>query len=66
MIGATYNFTTDASANLREKDDALNTTIGAFLAGSTLGLKGMTMATIGGAAGGLGLADSARRKNPGE
>lgn len=43
MIGATYNFTTDASANLREKDDALNTTIGAFLAGSTLGLKGMMM-----------------------
>lgn len=42
MLGATYKFTTDASANLREKDDSLNTTIGAFLAGATLGLRGMT------------------------
>lgn len=34
-------FAKDASANLREKDDTFNTTIGAFLGGGVLGLKCM-------------------------
>lgn len=38
-MGGTYEFTRFASANLREKDDAYNTAIGGFLAGSVLGLK---------------------------
>lgn len=36
---AVYSFVKDASANLREKDDAWNTTIGAFLGGAVLGLR---------------------------
>lgn len=32
-------FVKDASANLREKDDTWNTTIGAFLGGGVLGLR---------------------------
>ncbi|RYO85080.1 hypothetical protein DL764_009229 [Monosporascus ibericus] len=39
VMGTTFKFTTDAAANLREKDDTLNTTIGAFVAGATLGLR---------------------------
>ena len=39
-MGGTYEFTRFASANLRERDDSLNTAIGGFLAGSLLGLKG--------------------------
>jgi Tim17/Tim22/Tim23/Pmp24 family len=38
-VGGTYEFTRFASANLREKDDSLNTAIGGFLAGSVLGLR---------------------------
>lgn len=38
-VGGTYEFTRFASANLRERDDSLNTAIGGFLAGSVLGLK---------------------------
>lgn len=38
-VGGTYEFTRLASANLREKDDSLNTAIGGFLAGSVLGLR---------------------------
>ncbi|KAI3325717.1 hypothetical protein HD806DRAFT_454865 [Xylariaceae sp. AK1471] len=34
-----YSFSKDAAANLREKDDTFNTTIGAFLGGAMLGLK---------------------------
>jgi hypothetical protein len=37
-----YSFSKDAAANLREKDDAFNTTIAAFLGGATIGLKSMT------------------------
>jgi len=38
-VGGTYEFTRFASANLREKEDSLNTAIGGFLAGSVLGLR---------------------------
>ncbi|KAI0965560.1 hypothetical protein F4678DRAFT_476556 [Xylaria arbuscula] len=34
-----YSFSKDAAANLREKDDTFNTTIGSFLGGAALGLK---------------------------
>lgn len=37
-MGGVYEFSKLASANLREKDDAYNTAIGAFLGGSILGL----------------------------
>ncbi|KAH8819631.1 hypothetical protein F5884DRAFT_659301 [Xylogone sp. PMI_703] len=47
-MGGTYEFTRYACANLREKDDSLNTTIGGFLAGSVLGLRfGTTPAVFG-------------------
>jgi hypothetical protein len=39
-MGGTYEFTRFASANLREKDDAVNTAIGGFLAGSIMGIRG--------------------------
>jgi hypothetical protein len=38
-VGGTYEFTRFASANLRERDDSMNTAIGGFLAGSILGLR---------------------------
>jgi hypothetical protein len=38
-MGGTYEFARNAAANLREKDDSLNTAIGGFLAGSILGLR---------------------------
>ncbi|KAI1497291.1 NADH-ubiquinone oxidoreductase-like protein [Biscogniauxia marginata] len=38
-VAAVYTFSKDATANLREKDDTLNVTVGSFLAGSTLGLR---------------------------
>ncbi|KAJ1325820.1 NADH-ubiquinone oxidoreductase subunit [Microdochium nivale] len=34
-----YGFSKDAAANLRQKDDVLNTTISGFLAGATAGLR---------------------------
>ncbi|KAI1112893.1 hypothetical protein F5Y14DRAFT_419888 [Nemania sp. NC0429] len=34
-----YCFSKDATANLREKEDSLNTCVGAFLGGATLGLR---------------------------
>ncbi|KAH6721324.1 hypothetical protein DL95DRAFT_393824 [Leptodontidium sp. 2 PMI_412] len=47
-MGGTYEFTRFASANLREKDDSLNTALGGFLAGSVLGLRfGSTPAVLG-------------------
>ncbi|PVH88051.1 hypothetical protein DL98DRAFT_479188 [Cadophora sp. DSE1049] len=47
-VGGTYEFTRFASANLREKDDSLNTALGGFLAGSVLGLRfGSTPAVLG-------------------
>jgi hypothetical protein len=39
-VGGVYEFTRLASANLRERDDSLNTAIGGFLAGTILGLRG--------------------------
>jgi hypothetical protein len=38
-VPTVYCFVKDASANLREKDDTLNTTIGAFFGGAMLGLR---------------------------
>jgi hypothetical protein len=38
-VGGTYEFAKLASANLRERDDSLNTAIGGFIAGSILGLR---------------------------
>ncbi|KAK0625226.1 hypothetical protein B0T17DRAFT_492354 [Bombardia bombarda] len=38
-IGATYEFSRHASANLRQKDDSYNHAIGGFLAGSLIGLR---------------------------
>lgn len=38
-MGGTYEFAKTASANLREKDDSWNPTIGGFLAGSIMGLR---------------------------
>jgi hypothetical protein len=38
-MGGTFEFTRFASANLREKDDALNEAIGGLLAGSVIGLR---------------------------
>ncbi|KAL2072255.1 hypothetical protein VTL71DRAFT_11598 [Oculimacula yallundae] len=47
-MGGTYEFTRFASANLREKDDSLNTALGGFVAGSVLGLRfGTTPAVLG-------------------
>ena len=36
-MGGSYEFAKTASANLREKDDALNSAVGGFLAGNMLG-----------------------------
>jgi hypothetical protein len=38
-VGGAYEFTRNASANLREKDDHYNTAIGGFVAGSLLGIR---------------------------
>ncbi|KAI2627679.1 NADH-ubiquinone oxidoreductase 213 kDa subunit [Hypoxylon sp. NC1633] len=38
-LGTVYLFSKDAAANLREKDDTLNTTIASFLGGATIGLR---------------------------
>lgn len=38
-MGASYEFTKNASANLREKDDAYNPAIGGFFAGTMMGLR---------------------------
>lgn len=45
-VGGSYEFTRFASANLREKDDSLNTAIGGFLAGSVLGLRGSCLKSL--------------------
>ncbi|KAF2239475.1 hypothetical protein EV356DRAFT_528073 [Viridothelium virens] len=42
-MGASYEFVKCASANLREKDDHWNTTLGAFFSGSMVGLKKGTL-----------------------
>ena len=38
-MGGTYEFVNAASANLREKDDSWNPTLGGFFAGSVMGLR---------------------------
>ena len=38
-MGGTYEFVSTASANLREKNDTWNPTVGGFFAGSVMGLK---------------------------
>ncbi|KAK3115274.1 hypothetical protein LTR53_005545 [Teratosphaeriaceae sp. CCFEE 6253] len=38
-MGAAYEFSKDASANLREKDDAYNSAVGGFFAGTMMGLR---------------------------
>ncbi|KAI0832206.1 hypothetical protein F5Y06DRAFT_190383 [Hypoxylon sp. FL0890] len=38
-VGAVFTFSEAAAANLREKDDTLNTTIASFLSGATIGLR---------------------------
>ena len=37
--GGTYGFAKAAAANLREKDDSWNPTIGGFLSGGVIGLR---------------------------
>lgn len=38
-MGGAFEFTKNAAANLRQKDDAINSAYGGFLAGSMIGLK---------------------------
>ncbi|KAI0432424.1 hypothetical protein F5Y09DRAFT_329634 [Xylaria sp. FL1042] len=38
-LATVYNFSKDAAANLREKDDTFNITIGSFLGGAAFGLR---------------------------
>jgi hypothetical protein len=38
-VGGIYELVKFSSANLRERDDALNTAYGGFLAGTVLGLR---------------------------
>ncbi|KAF4637935.1 hypothetical protein G7Y89_g165 [Cudoniella acicularis] len=48
VIGGAFEFTRNASANLREKDDSINPAIGGFLAGAVMGLRsGSTPAVLG-------------------
>ncbi|CAN8104846.1 unnamed protein product [Discula destructiva] len=46
LVGGTFEFAKNASANLRQKNDHYNSAIGGFLAGSLLGLKGGRMAPM--------------------
>jgi len=39
IMGGAYEFTRNASANLREKDDSLNPALGGLLAGAVMGLR---------------------------
>ncbi|KAK6085086.1 Tim17/Tim22/Tim23 family protein [Seiridium cupressi] len=45
-VPTVYCFVKDATANLREKDDTLNTTVGAFFGGATLGLRSLRIPQI--------------------
>nr|POF08258.1 nadh-ubiquinone oxidoreductase 21.3 kda subunit [Quercus suber] len=38
-MGGVYQFSKDCSSNLREKDDALNSALGGFMAGTMMGLR---------------------------
>jgi hypothetical protein len=46
-MGGAYEFSKNAAANLREKDDAYNPAIGGLFAGSMMGLKCMWLAGEG-------------------
>lgn len=51
-VGSCFEFVTAASANLRERNDYLNPTIGGFISGTIVGLKvGTTPAVLGYSAG---------------
>ncbi|KAI9717371.1 MAG: hypothetical protein M1812_004723 [Candelaria pacifica] len=52
-MGGTYEFAKTASANLREKDDSWNPTIGGFLGGAMLGLRFRTIPAVLGYGAGL-------------
>ncbi|KAI9707309.1 MAG: hypothetical protein M1836_000269 [Candelina mexicana] len=52
-MGGTYEFSRTASANLREKDDSWNPTIGGFLGGAVLGLRFRTIPAVLGYGAGL-------------
>lgn len=39
-MGGTYEFVKTASANLREKEDHFNVTLGGFFSGALLGFRG--------------------------
>lgn len=43
-MGGAYEFTKNAAANLRQKDDAYNPAMGGFMAGTMLGLRCTTTA----------------------
>ena len=42
-MGGAYEFTKNASANLRRKDDAFNPALGGFMSGTMLGLRCMSL-----------------------
>nr|POF02293.1 nadh-ubiquinone oxidoreductase 21.3 kda subunit [Quercus suber] len=42
-MGGVYQFSKDCSSNLREKDDALNSALGGFMAGTMMGLRCMSI-----------------------
>lgn len=42
-VGATYQFTRDSAANLRQKNDTYNEAIGGFASGLVLGLASMSL-----------------------
>ncbi|KAK6842764.1 hypothetical protein PG990_005301 [Apiospora arundinis] len=58
-VPAVYMFVKDASANLREKDDTWNTTLGGFFGGGILGLKSGRMPQIVGWGAGISIVMSA-------
>ncbi|KAJ5168058.1 NADH-ubiquinone oxidoreductase [Penicillium canariense] len=45
-MGGTYEFAKTASANLREKQDPVNTAIGGFFSGAILGLRARTLPAV--------------------
>ncbi|MCJ1338496.1 hypothetical protein MMC09_003784 [Bachmanniomyces sp. S44760] len=54
-MGGAYEFTRSASANLREKNDSWNTTLGGFVAGSIMGLRLRTFPAVLGYGAGLAI-----------
>lgn len=45
-VGGTFEFTRVAAANLREKDDHLNSALGGFAAGAILGMQSTTLCPL--------------------